>query len=104
MCVGWQQTNCESRYGHQQYGDTENSLAANEIAEDGQNDSAKWTDQIACCKNGQSLQLRNPQRQVGWKKQTADDRCEVNENDELIKFEYVAGGRQRDDLDLLATE
>ena len=102
--VGGQQADHQRGHGHQEDGQREHLLAAQDVAKVRNQNAADGPGQIARRKNAQRLQLAQPVRHLGREEQLADDIGEENENDEVVELQGAAQGRQAQGLVVLSVE
>src|SRR5690606_33646854 len=94
----------QRRDRHQKNGEGENPLAPELVAEMRQHDAAHRTHQIARRKDAESLDGDQPVRHVGREEQMADDARKEHEDDEIIKLQRAAKGRQAERAEILPVE
>ncbi|MNT03896.1 hypothetical protein D3C72_1384530 [compost metagenome] len=70
----------------------------------GHNDAAQRTREIACGKNAEGLYLAQPFRDIRREEEFAHDGGKEDEDDEIVKLQRAAEGRERERFVVLTVQ
>lgn len=102
--IGRQDRHAQCGEHHQQDREGEDTLAAEQVTEVGEQDAAERADQIAGSEDAEGLDQHQPVRHVRREEQLADDGGKEDEDDEIVKFQRAAECGEAERAEILRGE